>query len=226
MNSVITLRTLAGALCTAAIASMATIASAAMPPTSAGSLDPTFGTGGGVIYNPHVGKNDENVPGGAVQSDGKLVVVGETERGDGNYALYVTRFNNDGTLDPAFAGTGNVTLAIDQDSYPIGFGPALDANGRIFIAAGTKPDSLYRCAIVALRPDGSLDPQFGNGGGTRLAAIHSCTRCARCPTRRSAPPAITAASRWWSSSRPEASSHSISASAVSPNWPTASATRP
>jgi len=30
----------------AAIASMATIASAAMPPTSAGSLDPTFGTGG------------------------------------------------------------------------------------------------------------------------------------------------------------------------------------
>jgi len=163
------------ALCAAAIAQ---IAIAALPSTAAGTLDPSFGSGGLLLDDPTPGARDEGLGGGLVQPDGKVVLSGSIDRAGGGNSLRVSRFLADGTPDPAFAGTGHVTLALDDDSYADSAAPALDANGRVFVVGGLKRNGMYRCFVAAFRPDGSLDPAFGEGGVARtLAAPGVQTDC-------------------------------------------------
>src|SRR4051794_29585805 len=77
---------------------------------SAGTLDPTFGTGG-------VAKTDLIGPGYDVAQDfafdgsGRVVLVGQTDVG-GTGGLALTRVNAaDGSLDTSFGQDGRVTLA-------------------------------------------------------------------------------------------------------------------
>src|SRR5258706_136620 len=117
MNSVITLRTLAGALCTAAIASMATIASAAMPPTSAGSLDSQFGNGGVARFQRVDGVGTACIR-PIVQADGKIVAIGQEGRQTSK--TYVVRFNQNGTIDSGFGAAGVAIVAVDASHYTYG----------------------------------------------------------------------------------------------------------
>ena len=158
------------ALCAAGASTLA--AAAPLPDTSAGALDPTFGNGGSVFHNPVPGGGNEDSTTSVFQPDGKLIIAGSIEnRPGGMNSIYVTRLLDDGSPDPAFGSAGSVTLALDQDAYTYGYGPALDANGRIIIVAGSKPDATYRCTIVALRSDGSPDPQFGTNGIVRTQLV-------------------------------------------------------
>jgi len=101
-----------------------------------------------------------------VQSDGKLVVVGETSAGTATmrstYAL-----QHDGTLIGVCRGPANDTRAIDQDSYPIG-----SARTRCErVSSSPRARNPIRC--IAARSsrcvrDGSLDPQFGNARVARF----------------------------------------------------------
>ena len=65
-----------------------------------GTLDNSFGTGGKVIT---VFTADDRAYAIALQTDGKIVVAGQTDLS----SMAIARYNSDGSLDPAFDGDGN-----------------------------------------------------------------------------------------------------------------------
>lgn len=156
-------RIIAMLLGTCAFVASATVATAATTP---GSPDPTFGTAGKVSVNPTASIDDWG--GGVLQPDGKLVVTGYTTRTASTYSIAAVRLLDNGTLDPLFGVGGIAPLAIDQDSGADSNAPALDAAGRILIAGYSLPDTLYRCSVVALLPNGTRDPTFADAGVFRL----------------------------------------------------------
>ncbi len=67
-----------------------------------GVLDPTFGSSG--IVTTSVGSGDSYGKSIAIQSDGKILVVGSTENVNSDFL--VVRYNSDGTLDNSFGSAG------------------------------------------------------------------------------------------------------------------------
>jgi uncharacterized delta-60 repeat protein len=116
----------------------------------AGSLDPSFGSGG-VVTSP--GSQGSPIGGIAVQPDGKIVVVGF-----GSLARYLP----DGSPDSSFGVGGYVATAIsDSDAL------ALQSDGEILLAGATGPvsDSIgSEFGVARYKPDGSLDASFGTDG--------------------------------------------------------------
>jgi len=151
---------LAAALFTAVQASSA---DAALPVTGAGMPDPTFGNGNGEI-TVAAGTRSMYPYGAALQADGKLVVSASIDGGQDIYSFAVARFLDNGALDPAFANGGIGVYPMSPNDGPGLNGAAIDANGRIFINGFTQPDSLYRCAVMTLQPNGQLDKTFGKNG--------------------------------------------------------------
>jgi uncharacterized delta-60 repeat protein len=104
----------------------------------------------------------------AVQTDGRIVVGGETYdasnpcAADYNFAL--VRLNPDGTLDQTFGTGGSVFTSINGYGYLDVV--RLQKDGKI-VAAGTNSTSCVGPASILLvryNTDGSLDTTFGNGG--------------------------------------------------------------
>src|SRR5215813_1093746 len=73
---------------------------------TAGTLDPTFGTGGTVTtFFGGDGLNGDEAHSVVVQKDGKLLVGGSTTNLDETKDFALARYNGNGTLDTTF-GTG------------------------------------------------------------------------------------------------------------------------
>lgn len=139
-----------GALIMGAIAMPAT---GALPATGAGSLDPTFGIDGQTSLNVLVGSNRDGIGSGVVQPDGKLAASGYVQRAGGNdLSILAARFLDNGAPDPAFGTGGTAVYAIDESAYADWFGPALGADGRIFVVGAAKSGGVYRCIVLALQP--------------------------------------------------------------------------
>lgn len=101
----------------------------------------------------------------AVQSDGKVVMVGGTST---NFVM--ARFKSDGTLDGDFGDNGKVTTPI-PGSAALGITEALavaiQRDGKIVVAGDARtpaPGSRAAIALVRYDSDGSLDNSFGSGG--------------------------------------------------------------
>ncbi len=125
-----------------------------------GSLDTTFGGTGKVVTDLGDAGNIRSV---AVQSDGKIVVVGYRTAGS-QPVFALVRYSTDGSLDASFGGTGIVTTAID--SYSAAESIAIQADGRI-VVAGWHQNSTHDhsgFAIVRYNSNGSLDTSFDGDG--------------------------------------------------------------
>lgn len=107
----------------------------------------------------------------ALDENGNLLVAGSAEKG-GPIAndFAIARLTPAGALDPNFGGDGLVTIAFD-------LGDTLEdtvlelivaPDGSIFATGGVK-DSGYDFAAVKLLPDGTPDPDWGNGGKATVA---------------------------------------------------------
>jgi uncharacterized delta-60 repeat protein len=103
-------------------------------------------------------------PGGfsvAVDDKGRAVVAGTN--GGGSFCL--ARYTSDGDLDPSFGNGGNV-ITFAGDSPGAGE-VAIDPNGRI-IGEGSRCNGnlLQDCdlRLARYRPNGTLDPAFGDDG--------------------------------------------------------------
>lgn len=140
-----------------------------------GSLDATFGTGGIVTTNVS-GSGDNIANAVAIQTDGKIVVVGEV----GSPAEFgVVRYNTDGSLDVTF-GTGGI---VTTDPGGIGFFNSAQAvliqtDGKIIVAGTAGVTGPYTAfSIVRYNTDGSLDGLFGSSGitVTKITANQSDT---------------------------------------------------
>jgi uncharacterized delta-60 repeat protein len=122
---------------------------------SDGTLDSAFGTGGKV----NIGSTSGN--GVALQSDGKIVVVGGTSAGriQSGSRFVILRFDGGGNPDGAFGADGRVT---------VDFGTPFSSAGDVVIepddqivAAGTVGSDF---ALARLNANGSVDESFGIHG--------------------------------------------------------------
>jgi len=140
-------------------------ASVQMAQATDGDLDPTFGTGGMVTTDLNHSTDIANAV--AVQTDGKLIVVGQTYKNNdfSGEDFVVTRYNTDGTLDTTFGSGGRV-----RTDFPglaaVPSAVVIQADGKIVVAGGAFP--LFTFAgnfqVVRYNSNGSLDRSFGNGG--------------------------------------------------------------
>lgn len=125
---------------------------------AAGTLDPTFGTGGIVAGG---GTGALAV---ALQADGKIVVAGESNRD-----FSISRYLPDGSLDVTFGTAGTVTTNLgDQTAlqdYDQANALASLPDGKL-VAAGLARGGAAGSdvGLVQYLPDGSLDTTFGVGG--------------------------------------------------------------
>ncbi|WP_329619154.1 calcium-binding protein [Streptomyces sp. NBC_01255] len=152
----------------AASAALATALVLALPGAAAaapGDLDPTFGPDGRVT-TPFPGYAEGRDI--ARQADGKLVVAGLSE---GGFAL--ARYLPGGGLDPGFGTGGLVTSAFGGGAHTANAVAIQPADGKIVVAGTTEviAEEGGGCCFFSVArylPDGTLDPDFGDGGLVRV----------------------------------------------------------
>ena len=144
-----------------------TIGQAAGQAAQQGDVDQAFGNAG-VMTSKVLQTNSTN--GVAVQTDGKIVVVG------GSYTFIpnattevaqVLRYNADGTLDATFDGDGIVTTAISGATLgnsSMFWDVVIQPDGKIVAAGSTSTGVDQDFAVVRYNANGSLDTTFGTGG--------------------------------------------------------------
>jgi len=123
-----------------------------------GLIDSTFGNGKGYVISNPQGANSE-ARGVAIQQNDKIVVVGIK----GNKGVLV-RYNQNGTFDTTFGGTGTV---INNNSISAFNTIAMQSDNKI-VAAGRS--STNKCALARYTATGALDTTF-NGTGFIITTI-------------------------------------------------------
>lgn len=120
---------------------------------SDGSLDSAYGFNGYSVALP------SGTWRGELQSDGKLVVAGSTFSTD---QFFLTRFNNDGTLDYSFGDGGKKIISFTGSG--IASSLAIQPDGKIVVAGTSIQGNDEYFAIARCNADGSLDGSFGTDG--------------------------------------------------------------
>lgn len=121
-----------------------------------GTLDSNFGGDGRVTTS--LGRGWDSAEGIALQTDGKIVVVGGNEGG----RMALARYNADGSLDSTFSGDGKVLTNLTPGS-DYAMGVALQADGKI-VVTGVAGGLGGRVAVARYNADGSLDSTFSGDG--------------------------------------------------------------
>jgi uncharacterized delta-60 repeat protein len=133
---------------------------------AAGDLDLTFSGDGKVITNSGGSFNDQ-VRGMAIQSNGKIVVVGDSHItfGDPSTTFMVARYNANGSLDTTFSGDGKVKTSFGNPSEALGV--TIQNDGKIIVVGQTctpQPEWICNMAIARYNANGSLDTTFSGDG--------------------------------------------------------------
>ena len=99
----------------------------------------------------------------ALLPDGRIVVAGTRYSSNGErYEIALTRFNaDDGSLDATLGGTGNVTLASDQNETVRAV--LAQPDGKLVVAGGTTGND-PEMIVARVSADGSLDRSFAGDG--------------------------------------------------------------
>ncbi len=105
---------------------------------------------------------DDHVNSIAIQSDGKIVVAGDTENGD-NIDFMAMRYNTDGTLDTSFNSNGVVASGYtNSDDYAKDV--AIQSDGKIVLAGYRDNGSNIDVMVSRYINTGAIDNSF-NGDG-------------------------------------------------------------
>lgn len=102
--------------------------------------------------------------GGAVDAQGRLLAVGAVLPTVASQRPAVARLTPSGALDPTFGSGGLVTSQRDGSGASVAVGP----DGLIAVGGSVRGTGLSEPYVMLLRPDGSLDARFADGG--QLAA--------------------------------------------------------
>ena len=126
---------------------------------SDGTLDTTFGIGGKVItdFSQYADVGISVV----VQSDGKIVVAGNSNNGSKNI-FAVARYNVDGTLDTSFDGDGKLHTDFGQrGKYSGARAVALQSDGKMIVGGSIEVTDLnWDFGLARYNVDGTLDTSF------------------------------------------------------------------
>jgi uncharacterized delta-60 repeat protein len=129
-----------------------------------GRVDHRFGQNG--IVSVGFGADSANATSVAVDRKGGTVVAGTVCSDPDTCHFAVARLLRDGRINEGFGGAGTVEIDFPR---PFGADPqvAFGPRGRV-VVAGSDCQGRRRgacdIAVASLRRDGTLDPQFGNGG--------------------------------------------------------------
>lgn len=127
-----------------------------------GSLDTTFSADG--MLTTDLGTASDIGEGVVIQSDGKILVTGETQPGGNNENFALVRYNTNGSLDNTF-GTGGITTT---DFFGDNDNPSslvLQPDGKIIVAGFTfNGTSFPDFALAKYKTNGTLDSTFGTAG--------------------------------------------------------------
>ncbi len=96
----------------------------------------------------------------AVDHHGRIVLVGYTLGDHPDIAL--ARFTPEGAFDPTFNGDGRVITDLGADDYA--FDVAIQVDGGIVVTGDRNAPGEDRVVVQRYRPNGALDPGFGDGG--------------------------------------------------------------
>lgn len=136
-----------------------------------GTLDTDFGDSGARVVGfdrPGSG-NFDNARSMAVQTDGRILVVGDAAGGIGGADMAVIRLTADGSLDSSFGNGGKTTVAFDLGASPErrmdqGVRIAIRPDGRIVLAGVASTAVGAQMAVARLTAGGVLDPSFDGDG--------------------------------------------------------------
>lgn len=129
-----------------------------------GVIDVSFG-GSGIVQTTSVHEAFDM----AIQSDGKIIVVGSINMGSGNDDMAIVRYNSDGSLDNSFGSNGIVNIDFlgknDEASSMV-----IQPDGKIVVVGRAQNSSNNNSDIAAIRltTNGTLDNTFGNNGKYQL----------------------------------------------------------
>jgi len=124
-----------------------------------GTLDTTFDNDGIVIVPIGAGRDEAYAV--AVQTDGRIVVGGQSNNGT-NDQIALVRLNNNGSLDNSFDGDGKVTTPVTSGSE-YAFALRIQPDGKI-VTGGVSGNPNIDFLIARFNTTGSLDTTFGTGG--------------------------------------------------------------
>ncbi len=123
-----------------------------------GTLDATFGTNGVVLTQASGATN--LVMALAIQSDGKVIAVGE-----GGGTMQVFRYNVNGSLDTTFNGTGRA-----EPTAGTAHAVAIQPDGKIVVSGDNGPTANIDMKVVRYNTNGTFDTTF-DGDGVVTTAI-------------------------------------------------------
>lgn len=123
-----------------------------------GSLDTSFGTNGLVTTN--FGGSDLAIA-GALQPDGKIIAVGQSDTG-GTVDFALVRYNTNGSVDTSFGTNGLVITNFGGEDIPTAV--ALQPDGKIVVAGASDVNGTFDFVVVRYNSNGSLDTSFGTNG--------------------------------------------------------------
>lgn len=138
-----------------------------------GTLDSSFGISGYSINPFGLGTNH-----GAAAlrrlADGRLLVAGTLDYGNGDQDFYVGRLLEDGSADTTFGGLGDgvapVAFDLGADHTDALAAMDLDRSHRILLAGSVDVGVTdIQIGLARLTPEGQLDFGFGGGGLTTVA---------------------------------------------------------
>ena len=133
-----------------------------------GTLDPSFATGGSLIFD-NPGSISDQALAVALQSDGRIDVMGSAEVNSAESGLVpelaMAQLEPNGSFDDSFGTGGKLTLS-ESGTSDAGVSMAVQGDGKILVLDGEE--AAQSVAVLRLDPDGSLDDSFGAAG---IAAI-------------------------------------------------------
>jgi uncharacterized delta-60 repeat protein len=125
----------------------------------AGTLDPSFGTGGIVTtdFGDQINSNIAIATAVTIQTDGKILVCGGIPSSTGFPIAAIARYNTDGSVDTTFGTSGiatSLTLGVPMSI-------ALQTDGKIVVAG---PAGGLELNVARFTSTGTLDTTFGTNG--------------------------------------------------------------
>lgn len=129
--------------------------------SAAGALDTSYSVDGRVAIDVGSSTNDQAL-GAALQSDGKLVVIGHTNRSSTAEDCLVLRLGTTGSLDTDFGTSGIFQFGNDSggEVQDICYGVGIHSGGRIVVSGASAGQTI----LARLTSSGALNTTFDTDG--------------------------------------------------------------